>query len=145
MSRDALMIRSRRSWCSSSSLRKPSNIGTSGDADCSGLPSAIFGSSLLRLVLIDSFESEIRVVDSVQANKRSRLASVNADEDNELGRMCSASVLQAASRHLSPVKATHGLIQRISCLVYIACANLLFLSASLSLAVAGVPAIPYHP
>ncbi len=32
MSLEALMIRSRRSWCSSSSLRKVSNIGMKGDA-----------------------------------------------------------------------------------------------------------------
>ena len=32
MSLEALMIRSRRSWCSSNSLRKVSNIGMKGDA-----------------------------------------------------------------------------------------------------------------
>lgn len=31
MSRDALMVRSRRSWCSSSSARKVSNMGRKGD------------------------------------------------------------------------------------------------------------------
>ena len=31
MSREALMTRSRLSWCSSSSLRKVSNIGMNGD------------------------------------------------------------------------------------------------------------------
>ena len=32
MSLEALMIRSRRSWCSSNSVRKVSNIGMKGDA-----------------------------------------------------------------------------------------------------------------
>jgi hypothetical protein len=42
MSRDALMTRSRRSWCSSSSFRKPSNIGMNGEADwaCDSSPMA---------------------------------------------------------------------------------------------------------
>lgn len=31
MSREALMMRSRRSWCSSSSLRKLSNMGMKGE------------------------------------------------------------------------------------------------------------------
>ena len=49
MSLEALMIRSRRSWCSSNSLRKVSNIDMKGDAGgaaasplaCDGLESVI--------------------------------------------------------------------------------------------------------
>jgi len=36
MSRDALMVRSRRSWCSSNSARKVSNMGMKGDCWASG-------------------------------------------------------------------------------------------------------------
>ena len=46
MSREALMMRSRRSWCSSSSLRKDSNAGMNGDG---ALDESMVGCSKLEL------------------------------------------------------------------------------------------------
>ena len=53
MSRDALTMRSRRSWSSSNSLRKASNMGMKGDARSAGAASSSeesLGSVIVRLV-----------------------------------------------------------------------------------------------
>ncbi len=71
MSREALMIRSLRSWCSSSSLRKTSNMGMNGDATLLslGLPSwkrftpAIL---LLESAILSKKTVPMRGVDKVQ-------------------------------------------------------------------------------
>lgn len=44
MSLDALMQRSLRSWCSSSSARKVSNMGRNGDCGCESVPSIVSSS-----------------------------------------------------------------------------------------------------
>jgi hypothetical protein len=69
MSRDALMILSRRSWCSSSSARKPSNIGMNGEAACSGLSdfSSFIAPSRERLgPMVARLRSEVYVKQTLQ-------------------------------------------------------------------------------
>lgn len=86
MSREALMMRSLRSWCSSSSLRKTSNMGMNGDVtDVSllGLPSwERFIPAISRLTVFMCSEEMVSSVDNAKDRHLALAAGASRELDD---------------------------------------------------------------